>query len=168
MARPDLIRSWTSDAVGLFDPGYVWHQYARIWQRPVIGEASLLLYRLESPPRRASGQIAMGMEPVIATDVAAAFNADMARCILRMHRSAVQPVMSDLGADLEAAAVRPGLVIMPSEDHNVGTTSNDGGRPPGPGAHVEILEGLGHFWMTQDDGRSGASALDAFWAAPLP
>jgi pimeloyl-ACP methyl ester carboxylesterase len=29
MPRPDLIHSWVSDALGLFDPGYEWHPLAR-------------------------------------------------------------------------------------------------------------------------------------------
>ncbi len=162
MARPDLIRSWTSDAIGLFDAEYTWHQYAKIWQRPIVGEASLIVYRLQSPPRRAAGQIAMGMDPAIATDVAAAFDADMVRSILRMYRSAVQPVMSKLGANLEAAAARPGLLIMPSEDQNVGTDEQRRRSAARSGARVEFLPGLGHFWMTQGEGRPGAAAIDAF------
>ena len=165
MARPDLIRSWCSDAVGLFDPEYVWHQYAKIWQRPIIGEASLAAYRLQSPSRRASGQIALGMDPVIATEVAAAFNADTARSILHMYRSAVQPVMAKFGANLEAAAARPGLFIMPSEDHAVGTDEQRRRSAIRAGARVEVLQGFGHWWMTEDEGRRGAAALDTFWSS---
>jgi pimeloyl-ACP methyl ester carboxylesterase len=32
MARPDLLRSWASDAIGIFDPEYVWHAVAQVWQ----------------------------------------------------------------------------------------------------------------------------------------
>ena len=35
MHRPELVRSWASDAVGLFDPDYVWHDLAQVWQTPV-------------------------------------------------------------------------------------------------------------------------------------
>jgi pimeloyl-ACP methyl ester carboxylesterase len=38
MPRPDLIHSWVSDALGLFDPGYEWHPLARIWRTPGDGE----------------------------------------------------------------------------------------------------------------------------------
>lgn len=34
MHRPELVRSWASDAVGLFDPDYVWHDLAQVWQTP--------------------------------------------------------------------------------------------------------------------------------------
>ena len=30
--RPDLIRSWVSDVAGILDPGYVWHDFAQLWQ----------------------------------------------------------------------------------------------------------------------------------------
>ena len=32
------------------------------------------------------------------------------------------------------------------------------------GARVEVLSGLGHWWMTEDGGRRGAAALSAFWS----
>ena len=38
MHRPDLVRSWASDAVGVFDPDYVWHDMAQVWQTPGAGE----------------------------------------------------------------------------------------------------------------------------------
>jgi len=38
MTRPDLLRSWASDIVGAFEPDYVWHPAAQIWQTPGDGE----------------------------------------------------------------------------------------------------------------------------------
>src|SRR5438874_5249 len=38
-ARPELVRSWTTDIAGCFDPAYVWHDFAQIWQTPDAGEA---------------------------------------------------------------------------------------------------------------------------------
>src|SRR4051812_11783582 len=37
MARPDLLHSWTTDVIGLFDPEYVWHDLAQVWQTPEKG-----------------------------------------------------------------------------------------------------------------------------------
>ena len=34
MTRPDLLLSWTTDIIGVFDPDYVWHPLAQVWQRP--------------------------------------------------------------------------------------------------------------------------------------
>src|SRR3954452_3519775 len=33
MSRPDLIRSWASDPLGVFAPDYVWHSLAEVWQQ---------------------------------------------------------------------------------------------------------------------------------------
>ena len=32
MERPDLIRSWCTDVIGLFHPDYEWHDAAQLWQ----------------------------------------------------------------------------------------------------------------------------------------
>lgn len=37
MARPDLLRTWASDSLGVFDPDYAWHDLARILFRSKIG-----------------------------------------------------------------------------------------------------------------------------------
>ena len=40
-SRPDLIRSWASDALGVFAPDYAWHARAQAWQQEGVGEASV-------------------------------------------------------------------------------------------------------------------------------
>jgi hypothetical protein len=44
----------------------------------------------------------------------------MARCILALYRSAVQPAMANLGRRLADTERRPGLDFIPTEDHFVG------------------------------------------------
>ena len=41
MERPELVRSWASDAAGGFDPDYVWHGLAQVWQTPDAGEQAI-------------------------------------------------------------------------------------------------------------------------------
>src|SRR5438132_9334315 len=36
--RPDLVRSWVTDAAGLGDVTFEWHEFAKIWQTPGAGE----------------------------------------------------------------------------------------------------------------------------------
>ena len=36
--RPELVRSWVTDAAGVGDPGFEWHDFAKIWQTPQAGE----------------------------------------------------------------------------------------------------------------------------------
>lgn len=157
MTRPDLIRSWCSDAIGVFDPGYVWHELARIWQTAGEGEAWIARALAQAPVARAVRMTSRGMDPGIA--------ARMGECILRLYRSAKQPVMVELGVNLEAAAARPGLVMLATEDHVVGDDEQRRRSAARAGAGVEVLDGLGHWWMTQDDGRRGVAALTAFWSA---
>ena len=38
MHEPELVRSWASDVVGMFDPDYLWHDMAQIFQTPEAGE----------------------------------------------------------------------------------------------------------------------------------
>jgi len=42
LSRPDLVRSWVSDVLGIYDPGYRWHELARLWQTPDVGEADVV------------------------------------------------------------------------------------------------------------------------------
>jgi threonine dehydrogenase-like Zn-dependent dehydrogenase len=41
MARPDLVHSWVSDSIGGYEPDFVWHELAQIWQTPGDGERHL-------------------------------------------------------------------------------------------------------------------------------
>jgi hypothetical protein len=47
MTRPDLLRSWATDAIGVFDPDYVWHDLAQTWQTPGAGEEAMALIAAE-------------------------------------------------------------------------------------------------------------------------
>ena len=104
------------------------------------------------------------MSEAVAARVALGFDSTMADCILKLYRSAAQPVLAKLGAGLEAAAARPGLSIQAADDHMVGTDEQLVRSAARAGARVEALDGLGHWWMTQDPQR-GATILAQFWAS---
>ena len=36
--RPELVRSWVTDAAGIGDAEFEWHDFAKIWQTPQAGE----------------------------------------------------------------------------------------------------------------------------------
>ena len=165
MTRPDLLRSWCSDTVGLFDPDYVWHPLAQSWQTPGEGEDGIARLLAQTPAERAVRFTANGMDSDIALRLAEAFDERMAGCILRLYRSARQPVMAELGASLEAATARPGLAILATEDPTSGTADQRRRSAARAGARVEVLDGLSHWWMTERDGRLGAAALTGFWSS---
>ncbi|GLV77093.1 alpha/beta fold hydrolase [Streptomyces hygroscopicus] len=163
ISRPDLLRSWASDVIGAFDPDYVWHELAQRWQLPGEGEADVAA-RFGAPlGTRVEALVERGVNRPVAERIAAAQDETMGRAVLALYRSAAQPVMAELGRDLERAARRPGLVFLATEDHMVGTDGQRRRAARRAGARVETLDGLGHWWMNQDPAR-GARALTAFWA----
>ncbi len=162
MTRPDLMRTWCSDVVGVFDPDYVWHDLAQVWQRPGTGEDAVAAMAAAPAAARAAGLVQRGMSEEVAARVALGFDSTMADCILKLYRSAAQPAIAQLGAGLEAAAARPGLSIQPADDHMVGTDEQRRRSAVRAGARIAVLDGLGHWWMTQDP-RRGAAVLTDFW-----
>lgn len=164
MHRPELVRSWVSDIVGVFDPDYVWHDLAQIWQTPGAGEEHVAAMMAGSSEERIAAVAAMGVGPEIAPALVAAQNADMGAAILRLYRSAAQPALAEAGVALENAATRPGLAILATEDHFVGSDEIRRRAAARAGARTEVLDGVGHWWMIEDPAR-GAAALTRFWAA---
>ncbi|MEZ5231777.1 MAG: alpha/beta hydrolase [Acidimicrobiales bacterium] len=163
-SRPDLIRSWCTDIAGCFDPAYVWHDMAQVWQQPGDGEAAIDGMISLAMADRVAAFTAMGMDGEAAQSCAAAVGPDMGRCILALYRSAVQPAMTEWGRRLEQAERRPALVIVATEDHFVGGEELARRMAARIGAEVAVLDGLGHWWMMQDPA-AGARAITTFLAS---
>jgi pimeloyl-ACP methyl ester carboxylesterase len=163
MTRPDLLRSWVCDTIGIFDEDYLWHDLAQTWVTPGVGEAAVDAMVHASLEQRTADLVALGMRHDVAVKVAGGQNHDMGQAILRLYRDAAQPEMSRRGEHLEAAAARPGLSILTTEDHRVGTDEQRRRAAQRAGAHLEVLDGLGHWWFSQDPDRA-ATVLNAFWA----
>jgi pimeloyl-ACP methyl ester carboxylesterase len=87
---------------------------------------------------------------------------EMRRAILLVYRSARQPAMAEAGRALENAAARPGLSLLATEDPYIGPHEMRRRAADSAGAHTEVLDGLGHWWMVEDPARS-AAALARFW-----
>lgn len=162
MHRPELVRSWATDVVGLFDPEYVWHDLAQIWQTEGAGEELVDTMLGGTIEDRAAQMAALGVPLDIATSIAAAQNPEMGRAILLLYRSARQPAVAEAGRALANAAARPGLSILATEDPYVGNDEMRRRAADHAGAHTEVLEGLGHWWMLQGPA-AGAAALNRFW-----
>jgi pimeloyl-ACP methyl ester carboxylesterase len=162
MHRPELVRSWASDIVGVFDPDYVWHDLAQVWQTPGDGEQLVDTLLGGTVEHRTARMVDLGIPSDIATSLAAAQGPEMGRAILLLYRSARQPAMAEAGRALEKAAARPGLSILATEDTYVGSEAIRRRAAERAGAQTEVLDGLGHWWMLQDPAR-GAAALTRFW-----
>lgn len=159
--RPELIRSWTSDVLGIFDPDYVWHDMARVWQTPEVGEQALAQMASMPLEARAKRYEGLGMSPDIAQKVSSGSNDEMRRAILALYRSAAQPAMRELGNGLGRAAIRPGLAIIATEDHYCGGEELARRAAESASATIAVLKGAGHWWMCQQP-RQGAEAINAF------
>src|SRR4051812_24724258 len=164
MTRPDLLRSWASDAIGVLHRDYVWHERAQIWQREPDGEEWVATLLAATPEQRAQSYASRGMAGHIALLVGAAFNATMGEAILKLYRAARQPVMAQLGEGLPNAAARPGLVLLATKDDAVGTEVQRRETAAAAGASVAVVPG-GHWWPTEPASIApAAAALRELWA----
>jgi pimeloyl-ACP methyl ester carboxylesterase len=105
-----------------------------------------------------------GLARAVGEQMARGYDATMARCILGLYRDAAQPTMARLGENLSAAAARPGLAVLATDDRNVGTDEMRRRAAARAGAQVAVLDGLGHWWMVQDPKRA-AAVLHDFWSS---
>ena len=161
--QPELVRSWVCDVAGIVHPDYEWHDVAQLWRTPEVGEQTVA--GMMDPPVEDKAALlgSLGMPTEIARRVAEANDATMGRCILSLYRSAEPDELGEVWDGLPAAASRPGLVLVPTEDHYAGPLERADEVAARAGAATTRLDGLGHWWMLQDPG-AAASALQAFWA----
>ncbi|SES15329.1 Pimeloyl-ACP methyl ester carboxylesterase [Lentzea xinjiangensis] len=162
MTRPDLIRSWVSDTVGGYEPDYTWHEIAKVWQTPGDGERNVEQLFSGDASERAARMVEWGIPEPTAGEVALEQGQEMGKAILSLYRSVPQQVLLERGRDLPAAAARPGLVPIPTEDFSVGSTALRRRAAGRAGAHAAELDGIGHWWMLDDPARAARMLID-FW-----
>ena len=162
--RPDLVRSWTSDVLGMLHPKLKWHEFALIWQTPDEGEAwfeNMLQVPLDV---RVDAYDAMGIPAPIARQILEVSDAEMSRCVLALYRSAVPELMGEWRDAKGALATKPGLALHASEDPFTGGHNDLGAEiADAVGARRVTLEGQGHWWMLHDPAQ-GAKVLEEFWS----
>jgi pimeloyl-ACP methyl ester carboxylesterase len=157
--RPDLVRSWVSDAAGLGDVNFEWHDFAKIWQTPGAGEEFWDQQLGQSDAERGAVFEAFGVAKDEAEKMGGAIDRTMADCILALYRSATE-VGKQWGPDFENVP-KPGLIFIPSDDPFLSADSAKAGATRA-GAQTADLSGVGHWWMLQDPAL-GAKTLESFW-----
>ena len=159
--RADLVRSWVLDAAGFADPGFEWHDFAKIWQTPGDGEAFWEQQLALSTEERAAVFLAFGVPQEDAMAMGTAIDATMAGCILDLYRSATRG----------AGRVGAGLRRHPEARHGGGPERRPvprrrvvatAGRAAGRAPRAQRLDGVGHWWMAQDPA-AAAAMLESFW-----
>ena len=161
LTRPELVRTWVTDAVAIYDPGSRWHDLALLWQTPGKGEEFMETLQSQAPEQRAQLLSASGMPDGYARHAAQIMDARMGECILTLYRSATD-VHGDWGADV-GRSQRPGMAVDATADpfRTAGRTRSAAERL---GLEVRTLEGAGHWWPLEDP--AGAAAmLRGFWSA---
>lgn len=161
--EPNLVRSWSSDCMGLLHHDYVWHDAAQQWQTPEVGEAAV--DGLLSLDRETFAAVfgGLGMSTDIAKRVHDRLDVETGRCILALYRSGAQPAMRALGERFVVAAPPNGLVVIAENDHYAGPHDAHREMASAVGADTVELAGVGHWWMVENPG-AAADALMAHWA----
>lgn len=160
--RPDLFRSWACDVLGAFHERFEWHDLARMWQTPGAGEEYFSGFLGAPMADRIALYESLGIPRATAEPMLAVTDERMTECVLRLYRSAVQPAVSEWGAELGPAAGLPGLAIRAPEDAFAGDEDLSGEVAERLGASVAVLEGQGHWWMLGDPA-GAAAAIEEFW-----
>ncbi len=108
--RPDLVRTWAAGS-GPISSGYEWHDLAKIWQTPIVGEQWMADTDQDELARFIMGD---SVPADLAAETAGRMDATMKDCILRLYRSAV-----NVGKEWEPGLVditSPGLVFWGVSD----------------------------------------------------
>jgi pimeloyl-ACP methyl ester carboxylesterase len=108
--RPDAVRSWAAGGAPL-DREYVWHQAAKAWQTPGMGEKVMAEMTADG---LAAALVAAGVPVADAAQTAARVDPTMKDCILKLYRSAVR-AGDEWEGDLKSVSA-PGLVLWGEKD----------------------------------------------------
>lgn len=154
--RPRIVRTWAAGAAPV-DSTYVWHDTARLWQTPEVGEQVM---HAMTPEALRVGLPSAGISEAQAAVVADHVDATMKRCILALYRSAVQ-VGSEWEGDLPNVSA-PGLVLWGADDPFASPTF--GARlAERTRARFVSLPGCSHWWQLQQPDKVVAE-LERLWS----
>ena len=151
VAHPDAFASATLINTGvLLD--YRWHRLARIWRIPGLGDLFM------ATTTRAGVRMVVGHDNPRLTRSAtdriydASRHRHTKRAVLKPYRATPASALGALRAPLHELD-RPALVVWGTTDAYIPWQQADRQRESFPSAHVELLEGLGHWPFIEDPAR---------------
>jgi pimeloyl-ACP methyl ester carboxylesterase len=141
--RPDLIRTLACGS-GPCDEEYTWHAMAQAWQTPEVGEQIVEGMLALPHSDLVAGLVAGGAAADLAADQAETVDAEMARCILALYRSAVT-VGAEWQPEVDAMPARPAVVFHGADDLYVEVVIAERLAARLDGALV-VYDDCGHWW----------------------
>ncbi len=159
--RVELVRSWVTDAAGMGDLDFEWHDFAKIWQTPGEGEKFFADQLALSHQERAGVFELFSVPRDKGVVLGSWLDQTMVGCILDLYRSAMNiggewaPDFHDINA--------PGLVLVPTADPFLSAERAATGAIRAGAKTAELTE-CGHWWMLQDPAQ-GAAVLKSFWSS---
>jgi pimeloyl-ACP methyl ester carboxylesterase len=153
--RPDLVRTWACGS-GPLDREYVWHDTAKLWQTPNVGEQFM---QAMTPEAMAGALAQQGLDADYARAVGEKIDDTMKDCILKLYRSATK--VAEDWTPL-SAPVPPGLVIFGADDPYVPPRYGER-LAERTGAKFVSFEGCSHWWPHQRAAEA-AALLNEHWA----
>ena len=155
--RPDAVRSWAAGGAPL-DREYVWHEAAKAWQTPGLGEQVMAGM---TPEGLQAALVKRGVPEADAATAAGDVDATMKQCILNLYRSAVH-AGEEWEDDLRRVSA-PGLVLWGEKDPfaavKFGTRLAQKTR-----ARFVSFPGCSHWWQLERPAEVAAE-LERHWAA---
>jgi pimeloyl-ACP methyl ester carboxylesterase len=155
--RPDLIRTWAVGG-GAIHPDYVWHDMAKMWQTPGVGEQVMQGMTGDALKAGLSGG---GVPQEAVDDMASRIDDRMKSCILPLYRSAVN-VGKEWEAELDNIP-KTGLLIWGADDPYMQVQYAEG-LAKRVGARLVSLPNTGHWWPAQRPDEA-AKLLEEHWAS---
>jgi pimeloyl-ACP methyl ester carboxylesterase len=157
-AHPDALASVVMFNTGTWTTGR-WHQAARLWRRPVVGELVMALTNRRTWHKRMSA----GPDPLpeaIIDRMYDDFDRGTRRAVLRLYRATPLPYPPafDWLATLRSLD-RPALIVWGASDPFLGQRRVQDLQQPFPSAEVTLLEGSGHFPFVDDPERSAQAVV---------
>ena len=155
--RPDLVRTWAIGG-GAIDDEYVWHDMARSWQTPGMGEQVM---QAMGGTALETGMAGAGVPAEHAAVTAGNVDDLMKDCILKLYRSATE-VGKEWQPDTEKID-SPGLLIWGGKDPymQVEFARKMSERT---GARLIVFEDSSHWWPLEKP-TEAAKAIEEFWAS---
>jgi pimeloyl-ACP methyl ester carboxylesterase len=156
--RPDLIRTWAGGS-GTIDRDYVWHEFARQWQTPGLGEQ--VMDQVMVPDTLAGILVQSGVPHDVAAEVAASADERMKNSMLRLYRSATN--IGEEWHDGVDGITRPGFLLWGRNDPFVPVEFGER-LARRVNAELLVFDDCGHWWPSERPAEA-AQALERFWAA---